>query len=304
MITSAMVKELREMTNCGMMDCKKALAASDGDMDKAVEWLREKGLAAAAKKAGRIAAEGLVYAGTNEDGTIGACVEVNSETDFVAKNTDFVEFVEGVAKVIIKENPADVADLLTKKYITGDMTVEEVLREKILVIGENMNIRRFERYEGNVVTYIHGGGRIGVMVNFDVDGAAAKNPVFVETGKDVAMQIAAINPTYKCREDVPADVVEKEKEILSVQARTEGKPENIIEKMVMGRINKFYKENCLIEQEFVKDTDLTIKKLLEAKGKEIGSDIAVNSYVRFEKGDGLEKREDDFAAEVASMMNK
>ena len=302
MISSASVKELRELTGCGMMDCKKALTETDGNMEKAIEWLREKGLAAAAKKAGRIAAEGLVYASTNADNSVGVVVEVNSETDFVAKNEDFQNFVKGIADVVEKENPADVEALLEMSYPGSEGTVADMLREKILTIGENMNIRRFARYEGSVITYIHGGGRIGVMVNFDVDGA--ENDVIAEVKKDVAMQVAAAMPQYLDRDSVPAEVVEKEKEILSAQALNEGKPANIVEKMVMGRINKFYQENCLVDQVFIKDNDITIKKLLEAKSKETGVNISIKGFVRFEKGEGLEKREDDFAAEVEKMAGK
>ena len=302
MITSAAVKELREMTGCGMMDCKKALTEANGDMDKAIEWLREKGLAAAAKKAGRIAAEGLVYAGTNADNTVGVVVEVNSETDFVAKNADFQTFVQNVAQTVLTENPADVEDLLTKKYPDSDLTVADMLREKLLTIGENMNIRRFVRYEGNVMTYVHGGGRIGVMVNFDVIGT--KIDAFSEMAKDIAMQIAAIMPQYLNRDSVPAEVVEKEKEILSMQAKNEGKPEKIIEKMVMGRINKFYQENCLVDQAFVKDGDITVKQLIENKAKELGAEISISEFVRFEKGEGLQKKEEDFAAEIEKLTSK
>ncbi len=301
MITAQAVKELREMTNCGMMDCKKALSEADGDMEKAVELLREKGLAKAAKKAGRIASEGLVEAYVSEDGKIASLVEVNSETDFVAKNADFQSFVKNIAKIVADTNPADVEDLKTKPYDTG-MNVEEALRDKILTIGENMNIRRFARFEGTVVTYIHGGGRIGVVALFDTD--VADNPAFAETAKDVALQIAAAAPAYLDKDAVPADVIEKEKEILKVQALNEGKPEAIVDKMVMGRISKYYKENCLVDQEFVKDPDMSVSKMLAAKGKEMGGTITVKDYVRFEKGEGLEKKEDDFADEVAKMAGK
>ena len=301
MITAQAVKELREMTNCGMMDCKKALSDADGDMEKAVELLREKGLAKAAKKAGRIASEGLVEAYVSEDGKIASLVEVNSETDFVAKNADFQSFVKNIAKIVAETNPADVDDLKTKPYDSG-MNVEEALRDKILTIGENMNIRRFARFEGTVVTYIHGGGRIGVAALFDTD--VASNPAFAETAKDVALQIAASAPAYLDKDAVPADVIEKEKEILRVQALNEGKPEAIVDKMVMGRISKYYKENCLVDQEFVKDPDMSVSKMLAAKGKEMGGTITIKDYVRFEKGEGLEKREDDFADEVAKMAGK
>lgn len=304
MITSAAVKELREMTGCGMMDCKKALTETGGDKEKAIEWLREKGLAASAKKAGRIAAEGLVDAYVCDECGVGVLVEVNSETDFVAKNAEFQEFVKGVAQVIAKTNPKDVEALKEEKYVDSDLTVADMLREKILTIGENLILRRFVRYEGVNVSYIHGGGRIGVLVNFDTSAEIAAKPEFKELAKDVAMQIAAANPSFLDRDSVPAEVVEKEKEILSVQAANEGKPANIIEKMVMGRINKFYQENCLVEQAFVKDPDISVKKLLEAKGKELGGSVKVVAFTRFEKGEGLEKREDDFAAEVEKMTSK
>lgn len=304
MITSAAVKELREMTGCGMMDCKKALTETGGDKEKAIEWLREKGLAASAKKAGRIAAEGLVDAYVCDECGVGVLVEVNSETDFVAKNAEFQEFVKGVAQVIAKTNPKDVEALKEEKYVDSDLTVADMLREKILTIGENLILRRFVRYEGVNVSYIHGGGRIGVLVNFDTSAEIAAKPEFKELAKDVAMQIAAANPSFLDRDSVPAEVVEKEKEILSVQAANEGKPANIIEKMVMGRINKFYQENCLVEQAFVKDPDISVKKLLETKGKELGGSVKVAAFTRFEKGEGLEKREDDFAAEVEKMTSK
>ncbi len=300
-ITAAAVKELREMTGCGMMDCKKALTEAEGDKDKAIEILREKGLAKAVKKAGRIASEGIVETYVNADSTVGSIIEVNSETDFVAKNDEFKTFVSALAKIVAEENPADVDVLKALNYSDGK-TVDDVLKEKIFTIGENMTIRRFARYEGNVVTYIHGGGRIGVMVNFDVEGE--KGDVFAETGKDVAMQVAAASAQYLDRNAVPAEVVEKEKEILTQQALNEGKPANIVEKMIIGRINKFYQEVCLVDQEFIKDGDLSVKKYLEQKGKEIGGKIEIKDYVRFEKGEGLEKREDDFAAEVEKMAGK
>lgn len=301
--TAANVKELRERTGCGMMDCKKALTESNGDMDKAIEFLREKGLAAAAKKAGRIAAEGLVESFISEDGKIGALLEVNSETDFVAKNADFQQFVSNVVRIVAEKNPADMDALMNETY-EGDLTVADALREKILTIGENLNIRRFARYEGPVSAYIHGGGRIGVLVQFATDDAVASKPEFAELAKDVAMQVAAAMPAYLDRNSVPADVLDKEKEILTVQARNEGKPENIIEKMVNGRINKYYTENCLVDQVFVKDSDLTITKLLAAKGKELGGTIEIKGFTRFEKGEGLEKKEEDFAAEIAKMTQK
>lgn len=299
--TAQDVKKLREMTNCGMMDCKKALTETDGDMDKAVEFLREKGLATAAKKAGRIASEGLVEAVVFEDGTAVA-VEVNSETDFVAKNVDFQNFVHAIAEVIAKENPADVEGLKEMK-INDSQTVGEALTEKIATIGENMNIRRFERFEGINQAYIHAGGRIGVLVNFTVaDADKAATDEFKTMAKDVAMQIAAVMPEFVKESEIPAERVEKEKEILTAQALNEGKPANIVEKMVVGRIKKFFKEICLIDQAFVKDQDITVGKYVENVAKSLGTEIEIVKFARLEKGEGLEKREDNFADEVASMI--
>lgn len=295
-ITAQSVKELREMTGCGMMDCKKALSETDGDMDKAVEYLREKGLAKAAKKAGRIAAEGIVMAYT--EGNVSVLVEVNAETDFVAKNEQFLEFVETVAKTVVSANPADVEEL--KSVAVDGTTIGDMLTEKIATIGENMNIRRFVRYEGDCVSYIHGDGKIGVMVKFDTD--VADKDGFEEMGKDVCMQITAMNAPYLNREAVPADVVEHEKEILTAQAINEGKPEEIAKKMVMGRIKKYYKENCLLEQEFVKNGDVSVKQYVDDVAKKLGGNITVVEYARIEKGEGIEKKVDDFAAEVASMV--
>jgi len=297
MITPAMVKELRETTGCGMMDCKKALSEANGDMEKAIEILREKGLAAAQKKAGRIAAEGIVA--EYKDDKVAALIEVNSETDFVAKNESFVEFVSKLAEIVAKENPADVEALSALKY-DDENTVADALREKILVIGENMNIRRFVRYEGATATYIHGGGRIGVAIKFDTD--VADKPGFEEFGKDIAMQIAAVKPLYVRESDVPAEVIEKEKEILMAQAINEGKPQQIAEKMVFGRIKKYYAEVCLENQEYVKDDDKTVKQFVDAKAKEFGGNITIVSFARVEKGEGLEKKVDNFADEVASMV--
>ncbi len=298
--TAKDVSALRERTGCGMMDCKKALTASDGDMEKAIEFLREKGLAAAAKKAGRIAAEGVVYAIVDEAKKVGVVIEVNSETDFVAKNEQFMTFVDTCAKTVIAENPADVDVLLNCTAVGATETIADLLREKILTIGENMKIRRFARFEGDVVTYVHGGGRIGVMVKFDTD--VADNATFKTLAKDIAMQVAASNPSYLNKESVPAETVAHEKEILTAQAINEGKPANIAEKMVMGRIGKFYKEVCLVEQPFIKDGDINVQKHIDAVAKEIGGSIKVVEFVRFEKGEGLEKREDNFADEVASMV--
>ncbi len=298
--TATDVKALREQTGCGMMDCKKALTDADGDMDKAVELLREKGLAAAAKKASRIAAEGIVVSKVCEEKKIGVVLEVNSETDFVAKNSSFISFANDVADTIIAKNPATVEDLLQLPCGNDTASVEEVLRDRILTIGENLKIRRFERIEGDCVAYVHAGGKIGVLVQFDTDLAGKEG--FVELGKDIAMQIAAISPSFLAKADVPDETVEKEKQILLAQALNEGKPENIAQKMVMGRISKYYKENCLLEQEFIKDDELTVAKHIEKVATELGGKISVIRFVRLEKGEGLEKREDNFADEVASMM--
>ena len=302
--TAQDVKKLREMTNCGMMDCKKALTETDGDMDKAIEFLREKGLATAAKKAGRIASEGMVEAVVFDCCNVAVAVEVNSETDFVAKNADFQNFVHSVAEVIAKQNPADVAALKELK-INDAQTVGEALTEKIATIGENMNIRRFERFEGINQAYIHAGGRIGVLVNFEVaDASKSNDDAFKAMAKDVAMQIAAVSPQYVREDEVPADVVEHEKEILKIQALNEGKPEAIVEKMVLGRIKKFFKDVCLLDQPFVKDQDISVAKYIANVAKELGTDINVIKFARLEKGEGLEKKEENFADEVAKMMGK
>ena len=298
--TAKDVKELREMTGCGMMDCKKALTETDGDMDKAVEFLREKGLATAAKKAGRIAAEGIVK--SYIDGNVGVLVEVNSETDFVAKNEEFQEFVLDVAKTVAKENPADVDAL--KACTCGDTTIGDMLTAKIAKIGENMNIRRFARVETNgvVADYIHAAGKIGVLV----EAEAADTPEVKECLRNVAMQIAAINPGYLKREEVPAAVVEEEKKILEAQIQNDeklkNKPAQVIEKMVTGRVEKFYKENCLVDQAFVKDGNMNVAQYVAKVAKDLGGKIEIESFVRFEKGEGIEKKADDFASEVASMV--
>lgn len=304
--TAKDVQTLRERTGCGMMDCKKALTETNGDMEKAVEILREKGLAAAAKKAGRIAAEGLVYAIVNDAKNVGVVIEVNSETDFVAKNAEFQAFVDACAKTVMENNPADIDALNDCKLFGTEQTVAEALREKILTIGENIKIRRFERCEGALETYIHGGGRIGVMVKFDTDAAITAKPEFETYAKDVAMQIAAVNPGYLCEAEVPADVVAKEKEIMMAQIqndeKSKNKPQQVIEKMIEGKVKKFYKEVCLLDQPFVKDGNISVLQFTNNTAKELGGDIAIASFVRFEKGEGLEKRNDDFAAEVAGMM--
>ena len=300
--TAKDVALLREKTGCGMMDCKKALTESDGDMEKAIEYLREKGIAAAEKKASRIAAEGIIGSYVSEDGKVAALVEVNSETDFVAKNAGFQEFVKAVAATVGKNAPATVEELGEMTIDGGDMTVTDALREKILTIGEKLTIRRFTRYEGHVVTYIHGGGTIGVMVNLDADDATFAKPECVSMAKDVAMQIAAMSPTFLDKASVPADFIEKEKEILLAQAMNEGKPQNIAEKMVMGRIAKYYKEICLLEQAFVKDDEINVDAFVKNVAKELGAPVSIKEFVRLEKGEGLEKREDNFAAEVAGMV--
>jgi elongation factor Ts len=292
------VQALREKTGCGMMDCKKALTEAGGDMEKASELLREKGLAASAKKAGRIAAEGVALAVV--EGGAGAVVEVNAETDFVAKNADFMAFVEAVAKTVIAENPKDVDELLKKTLAGSSDTVEAALQEKILVIGENIKIRRFVRYEGSLISYIHGGGRIGVLVQFETDLSGKEQ--FNAYAKDVAMQIAAVTPLYVSKDEVPADLIEKEKEILTAQAINEGKPQNIAEKMVQGRIGKYYKEICLLEQPFVKNADQTVDQYTQETARALGGGIKIVRFTRFEKGEGLEKREDNFADEVAGMI--
>ena len=298
--TAQDVKNLREKTGVGMMDCKKALSEANGDMERAAELLREKGLAAANKKANRIASEGIVYAVSDLDKKMGAVVEVNSETDFVAKNEGFQNFVADLANIVMEVNPADVDALMDAKM--GNGTVADELREKILVIGENLKIRRFTRFSGPTCAYIHGGGTHGVLVQFDVSDDVAKKPEFAAFGKDVALHIAAENPTYTTSSDVPADVLDKEKEILMAQAINEGKPQAIAEKMVIGRVKKYYETNCLLDQKFVKNPDITIAQYAEQTGKELGGEIKIVSFSRFEKGEGLEKRVDDFASEVAGMV--
>ena len=288
-ITAALVKELRERTGAGMMDCKKALSAVEGDMDKAIDFLREKGLAAAAKKAGRIAAEGVVGSFISADGKIGAVVEVNCETDFVAKTDNFKALVEKIAAHIVATKPADLEALMASEL--DGQTVEALVTASVAKIGEKISVRRFALYEapeGVVAAYIHGGGKIGVLVEFKGGNA--------ELGKDVAMHIAAANPAYLDRTQVPAAELEHEKEVLSEQAKNEGKPEKIIEKMVLGRINKYYKEVCLIDQEFVKDPDQSVGKLLKA------NDAEVLAFTRFQLGEGIEKKADNFAEEIASMI--
>ena len=294
--TAQDVKELREITGCGMMDCKKALTETNGDKDKAIEFLREKGLATAAKKAGRIASEGIVKAYLTEDKKVGVLVEVNSETDFVAKNDEFQSFVSKVAEVIAENDPADVEALKDLPY-DNSQNVGDALTALIAKIGENMNIRRFARIAGNVCSYTHGEGRIGVLV--EAEGSLADADAY-EAARDAAMQIAAINPLYLSKEVVPAEDVEKEKHIIIAQIKEDpknaNKPDAIIEKMVGGKINKFYEQNCLLQQEFVKNGDFKVEAYLASKG------VKLVNYVRFEKGEGLAKKEENFADEVASMI--
>ena len=291
MVTASLVKDLREKTGAGMMDCKKVLTETDGDMEKAIELLRERGIAKAAKKSGRVAAEGLVEAFVSEDGKIGAIVEVNSETDFVGKNEEFKTFVMNVAKQIVEKNPTDVEALLAQESIeVAGKTVQEVLVEKIATIGENMNIRRFARFEaeGLVEKYIHGDGKIAVLVNMKKGNR--------EVAKDVCMQIAAARPEYVRKEEVPEERVSKEMEILKAQTMNEGKPEAIAEKIVQGRIGKFYEEICLVDQAFVKDPNKKVSQLLSE------TDSEVVAFARFEKGEGIEKEETNFAEEVMNQL--
>ena len=298
--TAADVKNLREMTGVGMMDCKKALVEADGDIDKAVEWLREKGLAAAQKKAGRIAAEGVAYAAVIDG--IGVIVEVNAESDFVAKNEIFNEYVKGVAAVVAKENPADLDALYAAPFGNGHTVLEEQ-NDKVLVIGENIKVRRFARYESGLsVPYVHMGGRIAVLVNME----APEAPAVVELGKDIAMQIAALNPTFKDKSDVDAEFIAKEKEIRLAQAKEDPKnakkPEAIIEKIIEGGLAKYFKEICLMQQPFVKDDKVSVEQHVAAVAKEVGADVKLVGYTRFEKGEGIEKRQDDLAEEVAKLV--
>ena len=303
-VTAGMVKELREMTGVGMVECKNALVEADGNIEKAVELLREKGLAAAAKKAGRVASEGLVHAIITDDNKVGVVVEVNSETDFVAKNQEFRSFVENVALQVVSTSSKDVESLLNDKWVENDATtVKDVLTQKISVIGENLNIRRFEKFEklnsGKLVSYIHGGGRVSVLVELSCEKECDQ---LTEVGKNICMQIAAMSPKFVSRENVPQDFIDKEREILTQQALNEGKPENIVSKMVEGRIDKELKNFCLTEQEYVKDGDLTVKKYLESVGKEVGADVKIERFVRFETGEGIEKKEENFADEVNKVM--
>ena len=304
--TAQDVKTLREMTNVGMMDCKKALQATDGDMDKAVDWLREKGLAKAAKKAGRVAAEGMAYAHVCSECGVAAIVEVNCETDFCAKSDLFKQFVKDICKVVLNDNPADVEALLQCKYPERDLTVAEILPEKVMSIGENLQIRRFARYNDNTsVAYVHAGGKIGVLVNLAVEGGIDAT----EIGKNVAMQIAALNPRFWDKSDVTPDVLEEEKKVLVAQMDSDpkmaSKPTEVKEKIAAGKLNKFYEENCLLQQAFVR-SDLfqgSVENYIADAAKKLGGKVTFVKAVRFEKGEGIEKKVEDFAAEVAAQMN-
>ena len=297
--TAADVKKLREMTNVGMMDCKKALSENDGDMDKAIEWLREKGLAKAAKKSSRIAAEGMAYA-TVENG-VGVVVEVNAETDFASKTPLFVDFVKDIAKVVAADAPADIEALKNCKYPGSELTVGEMIPEKVMVIGENIQIRRFARFPENFsVAYVHAGGKIGVLVNLEVSGGIDATVI----GKDIAMQIAALNPRFWDKSQVSEDVLAEEKKILVAQMDNDekmaSKPLQVKEKIAAGKMNKFFEENCLLQQAFVKDGSVTVEQYMNSAAKALGGSMKFVDAVRFEKGEGIEKKADDFAAEVAA----
>ena len=300
-ITAKDVQNLREMTGVGMMDCKKALTEAEGNIDKAIEILREKGLAASAKKAGRIAAEGMAYAAV-VDG-MGVVVEVNAETDFVAKNEKFTDFVKGVAATVAANKPASLEALMECKYAGSENTVTQQQQEMVLVIGENIKVRRFHMFAENIsVPYIHAGGKIGVLVNLKVEGGIDAT----EIGKDVAMQIAALNPRFWDKSQVTQDVLDEEKKIMLVQMDNDpkmaGKPEQVKVKIVEGKLNKFYAENCLLQQEFVKNGDFTVEGYMNSVAKEAGVKISLKDAIRFEKGEGIEKKQDNFAAEIASMV--
>ena len=298
-ITAAMVSELRKKTGAGMMDCKKALTETAGNMEAAVDFLRKKGLSAAAKKSGRIAAEGMVVAVSST--TVGALIEVNAETDFVAKNDAFKSFTGGIGSVVLANDVADVDALKALPYPETGRTVGEELTHQIATIGENMDIRRFARIDagqGVVTSYVHGAGKIGVLIELQTESTDQR---IAELGRQVAMHVAATAPQYLCRDEVPSVVVDKEKEIMRVKALDSGKPENIVDKIIIGQINKYFGEVCLLEQAFVIDPDQKVGKIVEALAKELGTEIKLNSYSRYLLGEGIEKKEDDFAAEVAAL---
>lgn len=298
-ITAKMVAELRAKTGAGMMDCKKALNETDGNLEEAVDYLRKKGLSAAAKKAGRVAAEGMIVA--SGTGNAGAIAEINAETDFVAKNDGFRTFAQGVGDAVLAANPADVEGLKAAAFPGSDRNVGDELTHQVAIIGENMNIRRFARFEvaaGTVASYIHGGGKIGVLVELSSEG---DSDALQGLARQLAMHVAAANPPYLCREEVPADVVEREKDIMRTKALESGKPENIVDKIILGQINKFYGEICLLEQQYVIDPDKKISQVVESFGKEIGCSVTLTRFMRYQLGEGIEKKADDFAAEVAEL---
>ncbi|MBO5981354.1 MAG: elongation factor Ts [Clostridia bacterium] len=303
-ISAKVVMELRKKTGCGMMECKKALVTANGDFDEAIKILREKGLAVAAKKADRVAADGIVDVYTANGCT--AIIEVNTETDFVAKNASFKEFVHGILVTIVETKPADVAALLATKFAGKETTVEDELKQEIFTIGENMSIRRFEVIEGVTGTYIHGGGSAGVVAKFEVEGGVENTEGFADYAKNVCMQIAAMNPLYVCKCCVPDSVIQGEKDILLAQIKNDpklaNKPDQIIEKMVTGRIEKYYDTNCLVHQQYVKEENMTVQQYTENTAKELGGSIKVVSFVKYEKGEGIEKREDDFASEIEKLV--
>ena len=304
-ITAKDVAELRKKTGCGMMECKKALVEANGDMDEAIKVLREKGLAAAGKKADRIAADGLVD--TLTVGDITAIIEVNTETDFVAKNESFREFVRGLLTTIVEKKPADVAALMTCQYLDTDMDVNAKLNDMVFTIGEKLDIRRFDVVNGTTATYIHGTGAIGVVVNFDADDAAKNNAGFAEFAKNIALQVAAYPVEYLNREAVPAARIAEEREIIMSQINNDeknaNKPEQIKEKMVDGKIGKFYEANCLLDQAYVKEDSMSVQKYVDATAKEFGGNITVTGFIRYEKGEGIQKREENFAEEISKMVN-
>lgn len=308
--TAQDVKALREKTGVGMMECKKALTEANGDMDKAIDFLRERGLAAAQKKAARIAAEGVVLSYADAEAKKGVVIEVNSETDFVAKNEKFVNFVTDCAKTVIATGVTTVEELCEAEYMGTGRTVTETLNDLILSIGENMKIRRFEVMDGVVATYVHGGGSVGVMIGFDVeDDAKAADPAFADMGKNIAMQIAAMNPAYLDEASVPAEVVEHEKGILAAQMKEDpkmaSKPEAVLTKIAAGKMGKYYKENCLVEQEFVR-SDLfqgSVKGYIDDTAKKLGTEIKATGFIRMTRGEGIEKRQENFAEEIAKQIN-
>ena len=305
-ITAKMVADLRTQTGCGMMDCKKALTETNGDFDAAVKFLREKGLAVAAKKASRIASEGVVDILVSDDGKTAAMIEVNAETDFVAKNEKFLDFVKGLLKTIIATRPANVEELLTKSFLDTEMTVEAKLKDMIFTIGENMNIRRFLIVDGVLTSYIHGKGSTGVIVKFETEEAIAAKEGFAAFAKNIALQVAAMPVLYLDKASVPEKDLEEEKSIILTQLHNDpknaNKPAQILEKMVVGKLGKFYEKNCLLEQAYVKDDKISVGKYVADSAKEFGGDIKVVGYFMYEKGEGLEKREDDFAAEIEKMV--